>query len=221
MTTNESNRVAHGTEWEHNGYDDSDFFIPSWDGEQIVQHLSFSTRFAGGFTKPPEATDEQRLAARAWHKEALREAILKSEGYRVLEPGASAMEHGLRLRLLKDHTFQDKKSGGTPVEAREGDVGEVFWHGAFGTFYRKGYNQPNRENTRVGLRLRDGQRIFIPLNKLRLDEEPMTESEAEEKAEELSWKGWPWGSGARGYVRMGAGLQADPKLESLRPKVGV
>jgi len=62
----------------------------------------------------------------------------------------------------------------------------VFWVGAFGQFYRNGYNHPGRANRRVGVRLLDGTKVFAPLKDLRLDREMLSEKELYERAEDLS-----------------------------------
>jgi hypothetical protein len=67
-----------------------------------------------------------------------------------------------------------------------GLAGEAFWCGAFGTFYRNGYKQPNRFNRTVGVRWDDGRSCYLPLQKLRLDREPETDALLEQRAWELS-----------------------------------
>jgi hypothetical protein len=70
--------------------------------------------------------------------------------------------------------------------------GEVFWSGSYGHFYRNGYNKPDRENTRVGLRLTTGEKIFVALSALRLDREPMLDGElmvrAHQAAKSHCWR---------------------------------
>ena len=57
---------------------------------------------------------------------------------------------------------------------------------AFGTFYRNGYNKPNRSNRSVLSIAGDGQLYRIPLAKLRMDRDPMPEEELRQRAEALS-----------------------------------
>jgi hypothetical protein len=54
---------------------------------------------------------------------------------------------------------------------------------AFGTFYRNGYNKPNRSVLSIA---GDGQLYRIPLAKLRMDRDPMPEEELRQRAEALS-----------------------------------
>lgn len=93
---------------------------------------------------------------------------------------------GEGVRFLKSHTFNDKKRG-EKIKAESGESGEVIWCGAFGQFYSNGYNKPSRFNRRVGVKLEDGRVVFCPLEKLRYDREPKSDSELESTAERLSY----------------------------------
>lgn len=57
---------------------------------------------------------------------------------------------------------------------------------AFGSFFRKGYNKPGRENRSVTARIPSGEVVHIPLKKLRLAREHMSDAELRERAVELS-----------------------------------
>jgi len=57
---------------------------------------------------------------------------------------------------------------------------------AFGRFFRKGYNKPGRENRSVTGRTDAGEVINIPMKKLRLAKEPMSDADLRERAVELS-----------------------------------
>ena len=57
---------------------------------------------------------------------------------------------------------------------------------AYGSFYRKGYNKPGRENRTVTGRTDAGDVISIPLKKLRLARDPMPDSELRARAVTLS-----------------------------------
>lgn len=50
----------------------------------------------------------------------------------------------------------------------KGTEGEVIDWTSFGTFYRSGYNQPNRDNTSVKVKLDDGRTVSATLAALRL-----------------------------------------------------
>jgi hypothetical protein len=54
-----------------------------------------------------------------------------------------------------------------------GTTGEVMTWESYGTFYRNGYNKPDRENTTVRMRLETGEVVPVKLEALRLDREPI------------------------------------------------
>jgi len=54
-------------------------------------------------------------------------------------------------------------------ELPAGLTGEVLDWGSFGKFYANGYNKPNRENTTVQFRTKDGEVVRASLSKLRID----------------------------------------------------
>jgi hypothetical protein len=64
--------------------------------------------------------------------------------------------------------------------------GVVKYCGAYGTFYRNGYNQPGRHNRTVKFVTDEGKLVKAPLSKLRLAREPMTDEKLRERAESLS-----------------------------------
>lgn len=66
-------------------------------------------------------------------------------------------------------TGENGKTEWERIEA--GAVGTVQGQATFGTFYRNGYNQPDRNNTTVYVILDDGREIRCPAAKLRLDRE--------------------------------------------------
>lgn len=57
---------------------------------------------------------------------------------------------------------------------------------AFGRFYNKGYNRPDRTNRSVTGRLEDGRIVHIPMKKLRRADAPMSDAGLMERAENLS-----------------------------------
>ena len=57
---------------------------------------------------------------------------------------------------------------------------------AFGRFYDKGYNRPGRHNRSVTVLLDDGRWMKAPLKKLALDQDPMSDTELQKQADELS-----------------------------------
>lgn len=172
-------------EWEHNEYQDSDFYVvvynPNTGG--LGRELTGTTRFASisqpgvshfvplGQT-PPEIFEQAERALASM----LANWIRNGDQHAVAKPQPHDAKHGVRLRLTRD--VRTKANGVLPA----GTVGEVYWSGSRGTFYKRGYNQPNRSNTRVGLRLRDGRRVFVTLEACQLDREPLTEEQITERA---------------------------------------
>ena len=70
----------------------------------------------------------------------------------------------------------------------EGTAGEVFWTGTPGrTFYRNGYNRPDRGTIQCKIKLDDGRLLKAPLSKLRLDKEPMSDEELQRRSLALSY----------------------------------
>jgi len=77
-------------------------------------------------------------------------------------------------------------------------VGEVVDWGSFGTFYRNGYNEPNRENTSVQLRTSEGRVFRATLAKCRQDRDYATPAALRKRAVELSYNyHWPACSGSK------------------------
>ena len=173
------------TEWEDNGYNDSDFWVSVYDDETntLRSVLSGSTRFAGyapgqgpdlGEPISDPQTLQKALRALAEH---IHDLLSKAEHHDVYEP--DHVERGATVRLLR--TCKHKGTVG-----HEGAVGKVFWSGAYGQFFRKGYNKPGRENTRVGIELADGTTAFVALSACRLNREPEDDEELGIRAWELA-----------------------------------
>jgi len=77
-------------------------------------------------------------------------------------------------------------------------VGEVLDWGSFGTFYRNGYNQPNRDNTSVQLRTSEGKVFRATLAKCRMDRDYASPESLRKRADDLSYNyHWPGGSGVK------------------------
>jgi hypothetical protein len=80
-------------------------------------------------------------------------------------------------------------------------VGMVVDWGSFGTFYRNGYNQPNRENTSVQLRIQvpEGDKVVrATLAKCRMERDYSSPESLRKRAVELSYNyHWPAGTGAK------------------------
>jgi hypothetical protein len=83
------------------------------------------------------------------------------------------------------------------INLKEGMTGEVVDSAAWGTFYRNGYNKPNRYNTRVQLRMSTGEILWVAGGNLRLDCEMKTEEEiAQEWAPHADNFYGPWATSA-------------------------
>ena len=79
------------------------------------------------------------------------------------------------------------KKGGKLLTLDPGIAGKVLSCVAHGTFYRNGYNKPSRFNRHVEFLTDDGRVIRAPLEKLRLDKEPMSDDELRERADAASY----------------------------------
>jgi hypothetical protein len=81
-----------------------------------------------------------------------------------------------------------------------GVVGSVLWSGAFGTFFKNGYNKPGRENITATIKLDDGRFMKAPLSKLRLAKSVDTDEAILQRSEELSYHMNPFSIiGGRGW----------------------
>lgn len=171
-------------EWEENGYHDSDFYRMVYNAStgNLARYCTGSTRFAMDYSQrrefvlPAQVPEEVWRIVEAMVADIITERMVNEERRRVMEPEPSLAGHGTRLRLLRD--VQTKEHGKIPA----GTVGEVFWSGQFGTFYRNGYKRRDRSNTRVGLRLTNGTRIFAPLGACRLDRDEVPAEEIRQRA---------------------------------------
>jgi hypothetical protein len=173
-------------DWEDNGYHDSYFYgVYFDDADGQLHHASLgATAYAGGYGFDDSylyPTPEIVELARKQFVPLIYSAISAAEQRDVLKPSDAAP--GTILRLLVPH--KSRKAGET-LEA--GTKIRVNTCNAFGTFYRKGYNQPGRDNRSVvGTVLgKPAVLIRVPLEKCRLDKEPLSAAELVARAEELS-----------------------------------
>jgi len=173
---------------ERNGRDDSDFYAIYFDTETgTIRSAEYgSTRYAGGgFTAPAEylrdiPEEVKPKIAQAFAAEIYRR--LKIEEDELVNRPRDAAK-GDRLALLVNGTYTDKKvSPPSVTEYTAGEAATVIWIGAFGTFYRNGYNHPNRSNRRVGLKFDDGRVIFVALSKCKLAREVLPDEYLQERS---------------------------------------
>jgi hypothetical protein len=169
-------------DWEENGYHDSYGYIAYWNDEtnQVEKTEYWATAYGGGmsldsFTVPP--TIEVVMSAVEWLKGHIYAQIRAAEHRDVLEPNSAKDREDMVL-------LRDVKHKGVKYAA--GTCGRVFWSGAYGKFYRNGYNRPCRSNIRVGLELTSGERIYVALSALRYAKEPMSDSELMARAGKLA-----------------------------------
>lgn len=169
-------------EWEHDGYDDSDCYRVVFDPNTrtLSRFETGSTRYASARTPgAPFVVDvPERVVSDAERVFAglIFDTLRLAEHADILEP--RAVKHGDRLRTTRAIRGKSACPAGT--------AGEVFRSGSYGTFYRNGHNRPGRENTRVGLRLRDGSKVFVALSACRRDREPDTDDALRCRAVELA-----------------------------------
>lgn len=201
-------------EWEENGYDDSDGFSAYWDSERqtVDKEMTWTTR---GGVHPSEfqpLTPDALAAALAWLENHIFDGITAAEQHDILTPADAPI--GREMELLVDHNFSDKRAG-VKHELKAGQWGDVFWCGAFGQFYRNGYNRPGRDNRRVGLRMsHDGSRVFVPLSKLRQHRQPLTAEELRQRAHTLA-QGCQFGAALSSRFAWDSRNQAAELLKTL------
>lgn len=161
---------------ERNGYQDSDFYAIYWDDtiQEVGCEMYGTTRAYTPTVAPssiytrniPDSELEKALAYQAFltfHRLSQKEESNLNRPYEVSK--------GQKLQLLKSGIFNNKKTG-EKIAYKLGDVGTVIWFGAFG--YQ---NSLNRFNTQVGLKLENGNVIFIKLENCKLAKEKVSTKE--------------------------------------------
>ena len=157
--------------YEDNGYHDSYFYAVIWDSvkKTISDVMEGSTAFYGGNSTVDAVPlyacpDKVKASFRAWACRRSAELILEAELSDINEPKSVSIGD----KLITTRNVCRKKE----AVIEKGTSGEVFWSGTFGTFYRNGYNHPNRYNIRVGLKLENGDKVFVALNACGRDKKP-------------------------------------------------
>lgn len=214
-------------EWEHNGYDDSDFYrtMFDWHTGELQKVETWTTRYGCGhsavvtdeyakrnnltgyiakdynpntqqwdkpvgvrvdlpvtwFVPPKQVPQSVWEAAERKLAEHIFNLIRAAELRDILTPQDA--KQGDILRLSESHNSRKTKQTlpvGTKIRVNDCT--------AFGTFYRNGYNHPSRENRSViGTVLGHPEKLVrVPLNKCRLDKEPMPDAELRARAVELA-----------------------------------
>lgn len=171
---------------EANYYDDSDFYAIFFDtetgtirSEMYGSTRGFSPRVAPADVYLREIPADVMTKAIEYLFEKSSEDIARRDRIEIDSP--DNVSRGDCLTLLMDGKYSDKKTG-VKVEYKAGESAVVIWEGAFGTFYRNGYNRKGRSNTRVGLRFEDGRVVFIGLDKCKLSRPYLSEEEISQRA---------------------------------------
>lgn len=142
---------------EHNGYDDSDFYMMIWDNEkECPEEIMFAT--TRGWTYPcygssPDATPEILEKYRLYCEK--RDAERKNH-YACLKNAEPVEGKIVEVITGKKHF---------------GKTGFIFWRGAnkFRTYYRNGYNKPDSSSNQVlGIECDNGVRFFVPAGQTRV-----------------------------------------------------
>lgn len=177
---------------ERNYPDDSDFYVIFWDtnAHEIRSECYGSTRFPSPTVAPAcylrEIPPEVQAEINVWYAARLFQ-ILQAEDRRAVDEPSDA-NRGDVLVTLKAGTFKDKRTG-TQIPYEAGEVGTVVWAGAFGKFYRNGYNKIGRHNLRVGLKFEDGRVVFIGLKDCKTARQYATDEALRAKAEAFASQG--------------------------------
>ncbi len=127
--------------YEHNGYEDSDFYAVCWDDKkQVVVEVEYdTTRCGAGGEAEIDATDEVLRKAYRYYWKLGRSLF---DGRTNIEQ-AKAFGKGDTVVVIRGR------------KVPKGTVGQVFWIGDC-------YNQYSyRTEKRVGIEV-DGQRVFLP-----------------------------------------------------------
>lgn len=214
-------------EWEHNGYDDSDFYRAMYDPNKgtLDKVMTWTTRAGCGsfavvtkeyahkhglagyinhaynpatkqydlengiqvslpvywFVEPKDTPERVWQQAEQLLAEQIFQCLRLAEHRDILQP-TNAIP-GDTLQLLEAHrSIKTKQTLPVGTKIRVNDVQ------CFGTFYRNGYNQPGRHNRSViGTIVGQPEKLVrVPLEKCRMDKEPMSDAELRARAVELA-----------------------------------
>lgn len=160
-------------DWEQNGYHDSYFNDGYFNDETntFQSHETGATAYASGAGSLSDKTiDNAPLEVIAACKAAMV-AIVKAR-FRNMDDNAKTPNGKVKGKMLK--LSRDVKHKG--VVYKKGTTGMAFWEGSYGTFYKNGYNKPNRSNTRVGLKV-DDKSIFVALEACERAEDGKTDAQ--------------------------------------------
>lgn len=201
-------------DFERNGPNDSDFIVVYWDDAtgSIEQAEYGSTRYAGNpggealfKSLRRDITEEVRERIRDYIRKTAIGALTRLAKREIEQPGPSELVHGAEVKLTVGSSPRSKDKW------EAGAVGEVFWAGQHGTFFRNGYKQRSRENGRIGVRLADGRSIFCPMKSAVLNRKIDT-AEIERRADaaaraldvESCIAGFTWASATNPLLRRSA-----------------
>lgn len=174
---------------ERNYSDDSDFYAVFWDTETgtLRSEEYGTTRFPSSHVAPAEYLRDIpaniRQQAREFYAARLFELLRDADHKAVDEPTTARV--GDTLRVIKDGTFKDKRSGQI-VKFDSGEIASLIWIGSFRTFYRNGYQHPDRYNQRVGLKFEDGRVAFMRLENCKMARAYKTDEELTIEADQYA-----------------------------------
>ena len=107
-------------EWEHSGYDDSDWYVVAYNAhESRLQRVEVgSTRYGNGFAQIPglvSMTPEMAPRARMALVEMRFASMLHAETMAVTEPTIDSLKPGVRVRFIEAHRCAKKEKTITEI----------------------------------------------------------------------------------------------------------
>lgn len=128
--------------YEHNGYDDSDWYAICWDDERqkVVEVLYDTTRAAGGGWAEVDASLETLLKVYRYYKKDATDFFDRVEN----TAQAKIVRKGDAVRVVRGR------------KVKQWTEGKVFWIGRKYNYYS------GRQEERVGIEV-GGERLFLPL----------------------------------------------------------
>lgn len=157
------------SEYEHNGYHDSDFYAIVWDAEtETVKHVEWgTTRFPMFNSCAVDATDEVREKAGRYMAESDAKSLVR----RSVRESHDVTVKGRKVSVIGTgkNKVNPRKWKGEVIPA--GSVGTVFWVGEdrYRTpRYAHKYGHPVAY--RLGVELEDGRKVFGPDDAFEVDQ---------------------------------------------------
>jgi len=186
-------------EFERNGYNDSDFFCIYYDEKNNMikcQEIG-STRYPGGTDigelKKHRLTPEILEKARQCFEDYVYEKMVEMSKKRVAEPSIGVFETHMHneVEAITDirKKGSDKKFYIIPAGTKFEVIGKPT---SFGTFYRNGYNKPDRKNSSIACRTLEGDNIYLPCCKLKLSDKYLLPNEVVRRISKITTMSSNW-----------------------------